>query len=97
MYGINTFKADYKKHSFDDRTFPPVMLEFIFPIIFINKHFQIASDLSIKIYLVLIKTVRNLLIMLSAATSSMEMARFREKQNSIIRLSNPVFIDGLIM
>jgi len=62
-------------------TFPPVMLEFIFPIIFINKHFQIASDLSIKIDLVLIKTVRNLLIMLSAATSSMEMVRFREKQN----------------
>lgn len=59
--------------------FPLVMVEFIFPIIFINKHFQIASNLSIKIYLVLIKTVHNLLIMLSAATSSTAIARFKEK------------------
>lgn len=59
--------------------FPLVMVEFIFPIIFINKHFQIASNLSIKIYLVLIKTVHNLLIMLSAATSSMAIVRFKEK------------------
>lgn len=59
--------------------FPLVMVEFIFPIIFINKHFQIASDLSIKIYLVLIKTVHNPLIMLSAATSSMAIVRFKEK------------------
>lgn len=67
------------KHTFDNHMFSLVMLEFIFPIIFIDKHLQIASDLSIKIYLVLIKTVHNLLIMLSAATSSMEMERFREK------------------
>lgn len=78
--GINSFKTDYRKHTFDDHMFPLVMLEFIFPIIFINKHFQIASDLSIKIYLVLIKTVHNLLIMLSAATSSMAIARFKEKK-----------------
>lgn len=67
------------KRTFESHMFSLVMFEFIFPIIFINKHFQIASDLSIKIYLVLIKTVHNLLIMLSAATSSMVMARFREK------------------
>lgn len=73
------------------------MLEFIFPIIFINKHFQIASDLSIKIYLVLINTVHNLLIELSAATSSMEMARCREKQNlNYIVIYTAVF-NGLIM
>lgn len=63
--------------------FSLVMLEFMFPIIFINKHFQIVSDLSIKIYLMLIKTVHNLLIMLSAAASSMEMARLWEKNPNL--------------
>lgn len=63
------------KHTFDNHMLSLVLLQYIFPIVFINKHFQIASDLSIKIYLVLIKTEHNLLIMLSAATSSTEMAR----------------------
>lgn len=44
----------------------------------------------------LIKTVHNLLIMLSDVASSMEMARFREKLNFSIWLSNPMFVNRLI-
>lgn len=66
--------------------FSLVMLEFIFPIIFINKHFQIAFDLSIKIFLVLIKTVHNLLITLSAGSNSVKVASVEGKKNNSLFL-----------